>query len=63
MAKDLHPVYTAPTEAAARDRFDEFTDKWGARYPAIIRLWNNAWSDVPSLDYGACCEIGAKAAA
>ena len=43
--------------------FDEFTDKWGARYPAIIRLWNNAWSDVPSLDYGACCEIGAKAAA
>ena len=26
MAKDLRPVYTAPTEAAALARFDEFTD-------------------------------------
>ena len=29
-----------------------FTAKWGARYPAIIRLWENAWSEfVPFLDY------------
>jgi len=45
MAKDLRPVYTAPTEAAAKDRFGEFSDKWGQQYPAIIRLWENAWSD------------------
>ena len=52
MARDLRPVYTAPSEAAARDRFDEFADKWGAQYPAIIRLWTNAWSEfVPFLDY------------
>ena len=26
--------------------------KWGAQYPAIIRLWENAWSEfVPFLDY------------
>jgi transposase-like protein len=52
MAKDLRPIYTAPTEAAAKDRFDEFTNKWGAQYPAIIKLWRNAWSEfVPFLDY------------
>ena len=52
IAKDIRPVYTAPSEAAAKERFTEFTAKWGARYPAIIRLWENAWSEfVPFLDY------------
>ena len=52
MARDLRPVYTAATEAAAKDRFDEFADKWGERYPAIVRLWDNSWSEfVPFLDY------------
>ncbi|SNR92256.1 Transposase, Mutator family, partial [Haloechinothrix alba] len=51
-ARDLKPVYTAPTEAAATERFDEFTATWGQQYPAIIRLWHNAWSQfVPFLDY------------
>jgi transposase-like protein len=52
IAKDIRPVYTAPSEAAAKERFVEFTTKWGAQYPAIIRLWENAWSEfVPFLDY------------
>lgn len=52
IAKDIRPVYTAPTEAAAKERFTEFAAKWGAQYPAIIRLWENAWSEfVPFLDY------------
>ena len=52
IAKDIRPVYTAATEAAAKERFVEFTGKWGAQYPAIIRLWENAWSEfVPFLDY------------
>ncbi|WP_425459887.1 IS256 family transposase [Lentzea flaviverrucosa] len=52
IAKALKPVYTAPTEAAARERFTEFTDAWGARYPAIVRLWNNAWAEfVPFLAF------------
>ncbi|MFF3229129.1 IS256 family transposase [Nocardia suismassiliense] len=52
MSKDLKPVYTAPTEAAAKERFGEFAAKWGPRYPAIVRLWDNAWSEfVPFLDY------------
>jgi putative transposase len=52
IAKDIRPVYTAATEAAAKERFVEVTAKWGARYPATIRLWENAWSEfAPSLDY------------
>jgi len=52
IAKDIRPVYTAATEAAAKERFSEFTAKWGAQYPAITQLWQNAWSEfVPFLDY------------
>ena len=52
IAKEIRPVYTAPTEAAAKERFSEFAAHWGAQYPAIIRLWENAWSEfVPFLDY------------
>jgi transposase-like protein len=52
MSRDLHPVYTALPEAAAKERFVEFSGKWGKQYPAIIRLWENAWSEfVPFLDY------------
>jgi transposase-like protein len=52
LAKDLRPVYTAPTEAAAATRFAEFTETWGTRYPAVIKLWQNAWTEfVPFLDY------------
>ncbi len=52
IAKALRPVYTAPTEAAAMERFLEFVEVWGARYPAIVRLWENAWSEfVPFLNF------------
>lgn len=43
ISKDLREVYTAPTVAAAGQRFAEFEQAWGERYPAIIRLWRNAW--------------------
>jgi transposase-like protein len=52
IAKALKPVYTAPTEAAALERFYEFAETWGTRYPAIVRLWENAWAEfVPFLQF------------
>ncbi|WP_372448610.1 IS256 family transposase [Streptomyces durocortorensis] len=45
IAKLLKPVYTAATEEAALDRFAEFADAWGKKYPAIVRLWENAWEE------------------
>ena len=52
VAKDLKPVYTAVSEAAALDAFAEFSAKWEKRYPAIVRLWENAWAEfTPFLQF------------
>ena len=54
IAKDLRPIYTAPSEQAAAERLDELEERWGQRYPAIIRLWRAAWAEfVPFLAYSA----------
>ena len=60
-------------EAAARAAFDELAEHWGKTYPAIIRLWNNAWqgggpalhvvlggssrSSITTPRYGECCAL------
>jgi len=52
IGKDLKPVYTAPSEQAALDAFAEFSGKWERKYPAIVRLWTNAWAEfVPFLAF------------
>jgi putative transposase len=52
LKRDVKPIYTAVNATAARTAFDELADKWGARYPAVIRLWDNAWEEfIPFLDY------------
>jgi transposase-like protein len=52
IAKGIRPVYTAPTPQAADDRFEEFTGKWGGKYPAVIKLWRSAWEEfTPFLDW------------
>jgi putative transposase len=52
IAKALKPVYTAATESAAMERFLEFAEVWGGKYPAIVRLWENAWAEfVPFLAF------------
>ncbi|MFB9629793.1 IS256 family transposase [Nonomuraea helvata] len=52
IAKALKPVYTAPTEAAALERFLEFAEAWGGKYPAIVKLWEDAWAEfVPFLNF------------
>jgi transposase-like protein len=50
--RDVKPIYTAVNATAARSAFDELAEKWGQRYPAVIRLWDNAWAEfIPFLDY------------
>ena len=49
---DVKPIYTAVNADAARAALDELSEKWGNKYAAIIRLWNNAWEEfIPFLDY------------
>jgi putative transposase len=52
LARDLKPVYTAPTETAALERLAEFAEVWEGRYPAIVKLWESAWAEfVPFLGF------------
>lgn len=52
IVKSLRPIYTAPSERAAKERFAEFAAEWGQRYPAIVRLWEASWAEfVPFLEY------------
>ncbi|MFD9744812.1 transposase [[Kitasatospora] papulosa] len=46
-------MYTTATEEAAPERFADFTDAWGKKYPASVRLWENAWNEfTPFLRFG-----------
>jgi putative transposase len=48
----VKPIYTAVNATAARDAFDQLAETWGQRYPAIVKLWDNAWTEfIPFLDY------------
>ncbi len=52
LARDLKPIYQAVNADAAAAALDDLEQKWGQRYPAIIRLWRNAWTEfIPFLDY------------
>ncbi len=52
LKREVKPIYTAVNADAARAALDELTERWGSKYGAIIRLWNNAWEEfIPFLDY------------
>jgi len=45
LATDLKTIYTAPTEDAALVALDSVEEKWGKRFPAMIRSWRNNWKE------------------
>jgi putative transposase len=52
LKRDVKPIYTAPNAAAARMALEELTERWGKKYGAIVRLWENAWEEfIPFVDY------------
>ncbi len=52
IAKALKPVCTAATGGAALERFMEFAETWGGKYPAVVKLWEDAWAEfVPFLNF------------
>ncbi len=61
LRRDVKPIYTAVNAVAARAALDELTERWGMKYGAIVRLWENSWQEfIPFLDYGGCCRIAAE---
>jgi putative transposase len=43
---DLKKVYSAPTMDDAEYRLEEFRDKWGKKYPQIIKSWEQNWTEL-----------------
>jgi putative transposase len=38
--------------ARGRAAFEQLAEVWRQRYPAVVRLWDNAWDEfIPFLDY------------
>jgi len=52
LSRDLKPIYQGVNADAAAAALEGLEEKWGQRYPAMIRLWRNAWAEfIPFLDY------------
>lgn len=43
---DLKKVYQADTKELAELHFLELEEKWGKRYPAVIKSWSNNWDNL-----------------
>jgi putative transposase len=42
----LRPIYTAANADQALSELERFDSEWGARYPATVRAWRDAWEHV-----------------
>ena len=56
VAADLKTIYQADTEEIALQNLEEFTGKWGKKYPAISKSWYNRWEQLNTL-FGYTSEI------
>ena len=43
---DLKRIYGAPTLDDAEYRLEEFREKWGKKYPQIIKSWETNWAEL-----------------
>lgn len=46
VAEALRAIYQSASETEARAALRDFEATWGARYPAIVKLWDNNWADI-----------------
>lgn len=52
MAAALRPIYTAPTEEAAKLALEDFRAEWKAKSPGAVAVWDRAWAEfVPFLAF------------
>lgn len=48
----MKEIYRAPNETAAAEALDRLEQRYGSRFPAMIKTWREAWDRfVPMLDY------------
>lgn len=44
--KDLKPVYKAINKESAEFELDKLEEKWGNRYPVVIKSWKDKWDNL-----------------
>ena len=49
LAKDLKKIYTSPTEEMGLLELDRVEEKWGKRYPHVIRSWRSNWDKLKTF--------------
>ena len=47
--EDLKTVYKAETKALAEQRLLELDEKWGSKYPMVLRSWQNKWEELSTF--------------
>ena len=54
VTSDLKRIYQSMTEQEASQELDNFTDKWGEKYPQISKSWRSNWENLITIfDYPA----------
>ena len=52
MSQALRPIYTAPTEEAAKLALEQFRAQWRTKSPGAVAVWDRAWTEfVPFLAF------------
>lgn len=52
--RDLKQVYRADTKALAESALLDLEEKWGKKYPVVLRSWNDNWDKLSTyFDYSA----------
>lgn len=45
-SRDMKQIYDAPTKQAAEAALNDFSIKWGKKYPYAIRSWEDNWDEL-----------------
>ena len=48
-ARDLKPIYRAPSEGSGLTALDDLEKKWGAKYPMSVKSWRNNWNELATF--------------
>ena len=52
VVKDIKAIYQSANEVQARQALESLDQKWGKKYPLIVKSWNNNWENLTAfLEY------------
>jgi len=49
LSKDMKSIYTSPTEEAGLSSLKSLKEKWGGKYPHVIKSWEDNWPELSAI--------------